>query len=71
MTINEYLRYLRQKHHYTQEYVAKCIGVKTETISKIEQGKTRYPQLYTLIGLENLYNLEPDTLTEWQDKDIN
>lgn len=70
MTINEYIRYLRQSKHITQEKLAKDIEVSVETIRKLEQGKTTQPQLYTLIALENYFDLPQDTLVEYKEKTI-
>ena len=70
MTINEYIRYLRQSKHITQEQLAKDIGISIETIRKLEQGKTAQPHLYTLVALENYFDLPQDTLVEYKEKTI-
>ena len=51
------LRYLRESHYYTQDYVAKKLNVGQRTYCDYEQGKTRIP-IDSIIKLAMLYDVD-------------
>lgn len=55
------LRQERQKHNWTQEYVAKIVGVAKTTIQMIETGQ-RKPSYDVLVKLEKLFHKSHRTL---------
>ena len=70
-----HLQYLRKKHHYTQEDLAKRLHLSRQAVSKWETGAT-IPDLEILLQLSSLYDisindiLEPDiqprTITDFE-----
>jgi transcriptional regulator with XRE-family HTH domain len=50
------LRQERLKHHWTQEYVAECVGTTKQAIQLLETAKSK-PSYDVLVKLENLFKL--------------
>ncbi len=64
------IRQERKRNNWTQEYVAKKVGVTKTTIHDIELAKKR-PSYEVLIKLENLFNLSHrDLLQQVPDENI-
>ncbi|MGO2964171.1 MAG: helix-turn-helix transcriptional regulator [Carnobacterium maltaromaticum] len=63
MRLSERLKEERKKRDYTQEDVAKILGVSRTTVSSWEVGRT-YPDLETLVALSDLYELTLDELVK-------
>ncbi len=61
---------LRLKNHWTQEYIAKKIGITKQAYSNIETGK-RKPSYKVIIELQNLFNATIDYLLEQEVDNIN
>lgn len=60
---NERLKNERKLHHYTQEFIAKKIGVTRAAYSAYESGK-RQPNFGILKGLAKILNVSTDYLLE-------
>lgn len=67
MEISERLKAARQNKGMTQEQVAEKIMVSRVTVSKWENGKT-LPDLQSVIGLSNLYQISLDELLKGDPK---
>lgn len=61
MLLNEQLKKLRLEHNYTQEDIAKKIGISKQSVSKWELGKT-YPDIDNLVMLSDIYGITIDEL---------
>lgn len=63
--VSKYLQFLRKSHNYTQEDLARRLGISRQAVSKWETGTT-IPDLEVLLQLSGLYDvtinqiLEPD-----------
>lgn len=57
--INEFLRELREKHGYRQEYIAKYLGITQQTYSNYELGLREIP-LHHIVNLSHLYQVSTD-----------
>lgn len=59
------LRLLREKYHYSQEYVARKIGIKQKPYSKMETGQTKKIAPERLKKLAELYPEEGKELDKY------
>ena len=59
--VGEFLKVLRKKHKYSQQYLADYLGVIRQTYSHYETGRI-VPTYKTLVKLAELYQISPDTL---------
>ena len=57
------LKRLREKYHYTQQYVAKEIGITCQSYQAYEWG-VNVPTLQNFIKLARLYDVSLDDLLE-------
>ena len=64
------LRDLREDNDYTQQYVAKLLGIDQRQYSRYETGKYEMPLEY-LIKLCKLYNVTLDYIVGLSDKKSN
>lgn len=64
------IKELREDHDYTQQYVAKKLGIRQEQYSKYERGERELP-LHHLIAISKLYNVSTDYILELSDNDRN
>ena len=64
MEIGKKIRELRELRHWTREELAKQTTLAIDTISKLELGKTKHPNNYTIGVLEQTFGLAPNTLKE-------
>lgn len=58
------LRKMRERRKLTQEELSKASGVKQQTISAIESGKNKHPQIDTLFYLAKALRCTVDDLIE-------
>ena len=63
------LRLLREKYHYSQDYVARKIGIKQKPYSKMETGHTRKIAPERLKKLAELYPEEGEELDKYLQSD--
>jgi transcriptional regulator with XRE-family HTH domain len=64
------LRQLRAVHNYTQDYVAKELGIRQNTYSLLETGTTE-PNEERLAQVAAIYGMSLDELKEWQPGAVN
>jgi transcriptional regulator with XRE-family HTH domain len=73
MSVGARVRELRQKkgeregQKITQDHVARAIGVKALTISRLERGETEEPDTQTVRGLASYFGVTVDYLLEGRD----
>ena len=60
-SVGEALKYYREKKKYSQEYVARQLGVTRQAVSKWETNLSE-PSTHNLISLAKLYNVSVDEL---------
>ena len=56
-----HLQYLRKKHHYTQENLAKRLHLSRQAVSKWEQGASD-PSTSNLLALAKLFGISAEEL---------
>ncbi len=61
--ISRYLQFLRKNHNYTQEDLAKKLGLSRQAVSKWETG-TAIPDLEVLLQISKLYNITINDILE-------
>lgn len=60
------LKKIRKDAHLTQEELAKCVGVRRETISQLESGKGN-PSLLTVLKVAKVLKVPVDDLFKLAD----
>lgn len=60
------LKKIRKDAHLTQEELAKCVGVRRETISQLESGKGN-PSLLTVLKVSKVLKVPVDDLFKLAD----
>lgn len=60
-TLISNLKQIRKEAHLTQEELAKCVGVRRETISQLESGKGN-PSLLTVLKVAKVLKVPVDEL---------
>jgi transcriptional regulator with XRE-family HTH domain len=60
--ISKNLKYLRQKHNYTQLEVSYHLDLERKGYQNIESGKVSYLKLGTIIKILNFYNISFEEL---------
>ena len=61
--ISKYLQFLRKSHNYTQDDLAKKLGVSRQAVSKWETG-TAIPDLDVLLEISKLYDITINDILE-------
>lgn len=61
--ISKYLQFLRRSHNYTQDDLAKRLGISRQAVSKWETGVT-IPDLEILLKISKLYNITINDILE-------
>lgn len=61
--ISGYLQFLRKSHNYTQDDLAKRLGICRQAVSKWETG-TAVPDLEVLLKISELYNVTINDILE-------
>ncbi|MDE7284239.1 MAG: helix-turn-helix domain-containing protein [Lachnospiraceae bacterium] len=61
--ISKYLQFLRNSHNYTQDDLAKRLGISRQAVSKWETGTT-IPDLEVLLKISKLYNITINDILE-------
>ncbi len=61
--ISKYLQFLRKSHNYTQDDLAKKLGISRQAVSKWETGAT-IPDLEVLLKISKLYNITINDILE-------
>ncbi|MDE5867193.1 MAG: helix-turn-helix domain-containing protein [Lachnospiraceae bacterium] len=61
--ISKYLQFLRKSHNYTQDDLAKRLGISRQAVSKWETG-TAIPDLEVLLKISKLYNITINDILE-------
>lgn len=51
------LKYLRNKHHYTQLEISHNLELERKSYQNLEGGKVKYLRLSTIIKILNFYNI--------------
>lgn len=57
------LKYLRNKHSYTQLEISHYLDLERKTYQNLEAGKVKYLRLSTIIKILNFYNITFEKLT--------
>lgn len=65
-TLISNLKQIRKEAHLTQEELAKCVGVRRETISQLESGKGN-PSLLTVLKVAKVLKVPVDELFKLAD----
>ncbi len=58
---NQRIRFLRMKHHFTQQHMADLLSITLVTYQKYEQG-TREPSFATLVKIADILQASTDFL---------
>ena len=61
--ISKYLHFLRKSHNYTQDDLARKLGISRQAVSKWETG-TAIPDLEVLLKISKLYNITINDILE-------
>ena len=61
--ISKYLHFLRRSHNYTQDDLAKKLGISRQAVSKWETGAA-IPDLEVLLKISKLYNITINDILE-------
>lgn len=68
-TVGERVRQLRKDHGVGQEELARRIKVTGQTISRLERGETKEPDMATLRGIAEVFGVTVDQLLTGEDFD--
>lgn len=71
MTIGEKIKYYREMHGFTQEYVATRLGTTPQNIYKYEKGIIKNIPLPSIILLSELFGISPASLAGISDESSN
>ena len=63
MNFSKTIKELREQNNYTQNFVAKKLGIRQSSYNKYETGKSR-PEYENLVKLAQLYDVSIDYLLE-------
>ena len=67
--INDFIKRLREKHKYTQEYVADCLKISRQSYSLLESGKSEIT-LNQIDILSNLYSISKEDFINEKERTI-